>query len=356
MPDRSPACDLRSDTVTRPTPAMRRAMSRAAVGDDVFGEDPTVRQLEELAAGTVGKEAALFVPSGTMGNLLAVMIHAEDGEVLLGDSSHIRLSECGGHARLAGSPAWPLATDRFGRLSPADVAGAVHGANVHQARTKLLCLENTHNFCGGTVISAEETAAIVAPARKAGLKTHLDGARIFNAATALGVPAAALAAPFDSVMFCLSKGLCAPVGSMLCGSQAFVAEARARRKMLGGGMRQAGVLAACGLIAIEEMTRRLAEDHASARLLAEALAGLPGVALDTATVQTNMVIFGYRGARGRDAAWLQRELAWRGVLALVLPAGGEPRIRLVTHRDVSRADCRRAVGIFRGLLARQESP
>ena len=344
-------CDLRSDTVTKPTPAMRRAMSRAAVGDDVFGEDPTVRELEELAAGTLGQEAALFVPSGTMGNLLAVMVHAEDGEVLFGDSSHIRLNEAGGHARVAGSPGWPLATDRFGRFSPDEVAGSVHGGNIHNARTRLLCLENTHNFCGGTVVSAKDTEAIVRPARKAGLKLHLDGARIFNAAAALAVPARKLAAPFDSVMFCLSKGLCAPVGSMLCGSREFVAEARAQRKLIGGAMRQAGVLAACGIIAIREMAGRLGEDHANARELAECLAELPGVRLDMDTVQTNMVIFGYSGPRGRDARWLQRELESRGVRALVLPVGGEPRIRLVTHHDVGRADCRRSVGILRRLLA-----
>jgi threonine aldolase len=342
--------DHRSDTVTQPTPAMRRAMSRAVVGDDVFGEDPTVRRLEELAAETLGKEAALFVASGTMGNLLAVMVQAAGGEVLLGDSSHIRLNEAGGHARVAGSPAWPLATDRFGRFDPAEVAGSVHGGNIHNARTRLLCLENTHNFCGGTVISVKDTEAIVRPARKAGLKLHLDGARIFNAAAALGVSAKKLAAPFDSVMFCLSKGLCAPVGSMLCGSREFVAEARARRKLIGGAMRQAGVLAACGIIAIREMAGRLGEDHANARLLAECLAGLPGVELDLETVQTNMVIFAYRGPRGRDARWLQGELARRGVLALALPVGGEPRIRMVTHHDVPRRDIDRALRAIRDTM------
>jgi threonine aldolase len=343
--------DLRSDTVTQPTPAMRRAMGRAEVGDDVFGEDPTVRRLEELAAERLGKAAALFVASGTMGNLLAVLVQAERGEILLGDSCHIRLNECGGHARVAGSPAWPLATDRFGRLSPADVGGSIHGENIHHARTRLLCLENTHNFCGGTCLTAAETEAMVRPARKAGLKAHLDGARIFNAAAALGTTAAKLAAPFDSVMFCLSKGLCAPVGSMLCGSKEFIAEARARRKMLGGGLRQAGVLAACGIIAITEMTKRLAEDHANARRLAENLAGLSGVFVDMETVQTNMVMLSYRGPRARDAHWLQGELARRGVLALVLPMGGEPRIRLVTHHDVSRRDVDRAIAAAGRILA-----
>jgi len=346
-----PVIDLRSDTVTKPTAAMRRAMARAPVGDDVFGEDPTVRELEELAAGAMGKAAALLVPSGTMGNLLAVMTHAEGREVLLGDLSHIHLNEAGGAARVAGSPTAQLATDRLGRLAPAAVAAAIHGGNIHHPTTRLLCLENTHNFCGGTCLTAAECEAIVRPARKAGLRLHLDGARVWNAATALGVPAAKLAAPFDSVMFCLSKGLCAPVGSMLCGSKAFVAEARARRKMLGGGMRQAGVLAACGSISIREMTRRLGEDHANARRLAENLAELPGVKVDMDTVQTNMVIFGYSGPRGRDGRWLQRELAARGVLSLVLPMGGEPRIRLVTHRDVPRRDADRAAAVIGKVLA-----
>jgi threonine aldolase len=332
---------------------MRRAMARAAVGDDVFGEDPTVRRLEELAAATLGKEAALFVPSGTMGNLLAVMTHCSGGgEALLGDRCHIRVSEAGGYARLAGAPAWPLATDRLGRLSPGEIAQSIHGGNVHLATTRLLCLENTHNFCGGTCLSPEDTAAIVGPARRRHLALHLDGARIFNAAAALGIPAAKLAAPFDSVMFCLSKGLCAPAGSMLCGAKDFVAEARALRKMLGGGMRQAGVLAACGLIAIQEMTRRLHEDHANARLLAKGLAELPGVEIDMETVQTNMVILDYRGSRGRGVDWLQRALAARGVLALCRPPIGPlpPMLRLVTNRDVSRADACRAIRIARGIL------
>jgi len=345
--------DLRSDTVTRPTPAMRRAMSRAAVGDDVFGEDPTVRRLEALAAEKVGKEAALFVPSGTMGNLLAVMVHgAGGGEALLGDRCHIRVSEAGGFARVAGSPAWPLATDRFGRLDPGEIAQAIHGGNVHLANTRLLCLENTHNFCGGTCLAPEDTAAIIRPARERGLAVHLDGARIFNAATALGVSPQRLAAPFDSVMFCLSKGLCAPAGSLLCGSKALVAEARALRKMLGGGMRQIGVLAACGIIALTEMTKRLAEDHANARELAENLAELPGIAIDMATVQTNMVILDYRGPGGRGLRWLQGALAKRGVLALCRPPIGplRPMLRLVTHRDVGRRDVLRALGIARAVI------
>jgi threonine aldolase len=331
---------------------MRRAMAECEVGDDVFGEDLTVRRLEELAAERIGKEAALLAPSGTMGNLLAVMVWASDGEVLLGGRSHIRLNEAGGHAQVAGAALWPLVTDRRGRLDPAEVAGAVHGANIHQPRSRLLCLENTHNFCGGTCLAAADCEVIVGAARAAGLRAHLDGARIFNAAAALGVPASELARPFDSVMFCISKGLCAPVGSLLCGSREFVAEARARRKMLGGGMRQAGVLAACGLISIAEMTKRLAEDHANARLLAEGLAGLPGIRLDLESVETNMVVLEYAASDGRDAAWLQRELAARGVLALTLPETGPARLRLVTHNDVSRQDCLCALERCRELLDR----
>ena len=341
--------DLRSDTVTRPTPAMRRAMSRAEVGDDVFGEDPTVRRLEELAAETLGQAAALFVPSGCMGNLLAVIVHTgRRSAALVGDSSHIWLSEAGAYALVGGVPARPLATDRLGRLYPGDVARAA-ATDLHLGRAGLLCLENTHNFCGGTALRPADVEKIIAPARQRGLRLHLDGARIFNAATALGVSAKKLAAPFDSVMFCLSKGLCAPVGSLLCGSEAFVAEARATRKLLGGGMRQAGVLAACGIIAITEMAKRLGEDHVNARWLAERLAELPGLDVDRETVQTNMVMVGCRGAKGRNANWLRQALAARGVLALVMPTA-EPRLRLVTHHDVTRADCERAARIFREVV------
>ena len=345
--------DLRSDTVTRPTPAMRRAMAECEVGDDVFGEDPTVRQLEELAAGRVGKAAALLVASGTMGNLLAVMVHCSGGfGFLAGDASHVRVSEAGGHARLAGAPLWPLATDRLGGFDPAEVKRSIHAGNPHLATTRLLCLENTHNFCGGVALEPERVARIVAPARERGLALHLDGARIFNAAAALNVPAAELAAPFDSVMFCLSKGLCSPVGSMLCGSKEFVAEARARRKMLGGGMRQAGVLAACGLISLGGLVERLVEDHANARFLAGELAGLPGVKIDMDTVQTNMVVLDYAGPRGRGVAWLKQALAAGDVLALARPAVGSlpEMLRLVLHRDVSRTDCQRAVRVFREVL------
>jgi len=340
--------DLRSDTVTRPTPAMRKAMAECEVGDDVLGDDPTVKRLEALAAEKLGKGAALFVPSGCMGNLLAVMVHTgRRGAALVGDACHIWVSEAGAYALVGGVPARPLPTDRTGRLDPRDVATwAVK--DLHLGQTRLLCLENTHNFCGGTALAPEDVERIIAPAREKGLALHLDGARIFNAATALGVSPEKLCAPFDSVMFCLSKGLCSPVGSVLAGSADFTAEARRVRKLLGGGMRQSGVLAACGIISLNEMTARLDEDHANARFLAEGLAGLPGIEVDMETVQTNMVILDYSGPGGRDVHWLKLALAERGVLALVRPPVGRlgPMLRLVLHNDVSRADCERAVGVF----------
>jgi threonine aldolase len=341
--------DFRSDTVTRPTPAMRKAMAECEVGDDVLGDDPTVKRLEELAAARLGKEAALLVPAGCMGNLLAVMVHSgRSGAALVGDASHIWMSEAGSYAIIGGLFARPLPTDKSGRLRSEDVATwAVD--DLHVGRARLLCLENSHNFCGGVTLKPAEVEEIIAPARAAGLKLHLDGARIFNAATALGVEAGVLAGPFDSVMFCLSKGLCSPVGSVLCGSGDFIAEARRFRKMLGGGMRQSGVLAACGIISIEEMTKRLDEDHANARFLAEALSELPGISIDMESVQTNMVILDYCAGEGHDAAWLQAALAKAGLLALVRPPVGGlgAMLRLVLHNDVNRKDCERAVGIFR---------
>ncbi len=341
--------DLRSDTVTRPTPEMRRAMAECEVGDDVLGDDPTVKRLEEMAAARLGKEAAIFVPSGCMGNLVALIVHTgRRTGALVGDASHIWVSEAGAYALVGGIPARSLPTDARGLLSPGDVANWVTD-EIHLGRTGLLCLENTHNFCGGVALAPADVAAVVAPARERGVKLHLDGARIFNAATALGVGAAELAAPFDSVMFCLSKGLCSPVGSVLCGGADFVAEARRVRKLVGGGMRQAGVLAACGIISLEKMTGRLAEDHANARFLAGELSALPGVTIDMDSVQTNMVILDYAGPDGRDAAWLRGALAERGVLSLVRPPVGRlaAMLRLVLHNDVDRAACGRAVGIFR---------
>ena len=322
--------DLRSDTVTRPTPAMLRAMAAAPLGDAVYGEDPTVRRLEELAAERVGKEAALFVPTGTMGNQVAVLTHTRRGDEAVVDvASHIYDAEVGGLALLGGVQARPLES-RAGRLLPAQIEAAVRADDVHYPHTGLLCLENPHNAGGGTVALPEEVAALCAVAHQRGIPVHLDGARIFNGAVALGVPAAALAAPADSVMFCLSKGLCCPVGSLVAGPAAWIAQARRMRKLLGGGMRQAGVLAAAGIVALDTMVGRLAEDHAHARRLAEGLAELPGLRIDLPTVQTNMVFVD----TDLPADHVCHELAARGVLA---GAVGRNRIRFVTHKDVSAA-------------------
>jgi threonine aldolase len=325
--------DLRSDTVTQPTSAMREAMSRAEVGDDVYGEDPTVNRLEELAAETLGKEAAVFVPAGTMGNAIAILVHCQRGdEVLAGDRAHIYLYEVGGAARLNGSPIRAIPTLPDGTLHREKLAGSFFGDDVHEARTGLLCLENTHNMCGGRVIAPEALRELTAPARARSLPVHMDGARVFNAAIALGVPVSALAAEVDSVMFCLSKGLSAPVGSMLVGSGDFIAEARRIRKLLGGGMRQAGILAAAGIVALNEMVERLAEDHANAHRMADGLANIPGVAVDPAAVESNMVFF---GAADGENTRLVEALAAEGVL---VSGSDDGRIRAVTHYGVTAED------------------
>ena len=282
--------DLRSDTVTHPTPEMRQAMAEAEVGDDVYGEDPTVNRLQELAAERMGKEAGLFVSSGTMGNLSAVLAHCGRGdEVILGNLGHTFLFEAGGISALGGVHPFTLPNRPDGTLDLAEIRCAIRGENEHNPISRLVILENTHNRCGGVPISVEYTRAVGDLAHGAGLKLHIDGARIFNASAALGSSAAELAAPADSVTFCLSKALCAPVGSVLCGSTEFIYRARRIRKQLGGGMRQAGVLAAAGLVALEKMVDRLSEDHFRARRLAEGLANIPGVVLHMGMPGTNMV-------------------------------------------------------------------
>ncbi len=261
--------DLRSDTVTHPTPEMRQAIFEAEVGDDVYREDPTVNRLETIAAKRMGKEAALFTTSGTQSNITAVLTHTRHGnEVILGNEAHIFWYEVGGAAALGGVVMRTLPNDSCGRLNPNDVEQAIRDKNIHYPETTLLCLENTHNRCGGAVLTPDYTNEICELAHAHGLKVHLDGARIFNAAIAIGVPACVLTENVDSVSFCLSKGLSAPVGSLLCGSNDFIERARKFRKMLGGGMRQAGIIAAAGIVAIETMVDRLAEDHANARRLA----------------------------------------------------------------------------------------
>jgi threonine aldolase len=320
--------DLRSDTVTRPDAEMRRAMAEAEVGDDVYGEDPTVARLEEEGAAAVGHEAAVFVPSGTMGNQIALHLHSRPGhEVICEAGSHIYQYEMGAMAALSGL--LPRTVPSIGGLlDPVDVEAAVSPGG-YRTPTGLVSVENTHNMAGGTIYERPRLDAILAVARRHGLPVHLDGARIFNAAVALGVPAASLAAGFDSVMYALSKGLGAPVGSLLCGPAPFVAEARRVRKMFGGGMRQVGVLAAAGLVALRQGPARLAADHENAGRLARALAELPGVELDPAAVRTNIVIF--RLTSGQLAGTLVARLKEAGILANSI---SRDQVRLVTHRDV----------------------
>lgn len=347
--------DLRSDTVTRPTPEMRACMGTAEVDDDVLGKDPTVGKLEALGAELIGKEAALFVPSGCMANMIGVMMQAPAGsEILVAENSHIHCAEAAAYARFAQVAKWPLKVDGFGRMDPAQAAAAVRfghglpGGNSHHPTTSVLCLENTNNYCGGTVQTAADMRAVADAVRKRSpkIKVHLDGARIFNAAAALGVPARELAAVADSVSFCLSKGLGAPAGSLVCGTRDAITQAVALRKMLGGGMRQAGVLAACGLVALSEAHRsQLKEDHANCRRLAEGLAGLPGIAVDMSRVQTNILFFDYASTKG-DAAWLAGALREEGVWCLAMGT----RVRMVTHRDVSGAQIDRALQIAAALL------
>ncbi len=340
--------DLRSDTVTRPTPAMRRAMAEAEVGDDVYGEDPTVNRLETRAAEIFGKEAGLYVPSGTMGNTIGVKMHTSHGqEVICEARSHVLNYELSMMAWFSGCVARPIHAGD-GVLSWDQVRREIRPLGPHWAPTGLIEIENTHNMAGGTVYPPAVVAQICEGAHSLGLKVHMDGARIFNAAEACGRPVREIAAGADSVMFCLSKGLGAPVGSMLVGTREAIDRGRLYRKRLGGGLRQAGVLAAAGLIALEQMPRRLGEDHANARLLAEGLALAPGVSLNPAAVQTNIVVFDI-GATGLGTAEFSARLKARGVLMNGIDA---TRMRLVTHFDVGRKDCETALGVMQEVLRR----
>ena len=339
--------DLRSDTVTLPTPRMREAMYQAELGDDVYGEDPTVIRLQELAAERLGKQAALLVTSGTMGNLVSLLTHCGRGdEVILGDLAHIFLYEQGGASALGGIVLHTVRNRPDGMLDVADIEAAVRDDNIHFPRSRLVCLENTHNRCGGAVLSPAQMHEVAAVAHAHGLRVHVDGARIFNAAVALNVPVSALAAEADSVTFCLSKGLAAPVGAVICGSAAFIAEARRNRKVLGGGMRQAGVLAAAGIVALEEMVDRLAEDHAHARLLAEGMAEIPGLEIDPETVRTDIVIFELTSQKLTPAE-LSARLRAEGVL--INPTEGR-KLRAVTHYGISRADVEQALATLRRVM------
>ncbi len=334
--------DLRSDTVTKPSPKMRAAMANAEVGDDVYGEDPTVNRLEERAAEVFGKQAALFVPTGTMGNTIAVKMHTRHGEEVICDArSHVIDWELSMMAWFSGCQVRSVAAAE-GILTWKQIESNLRPAGPHNAPTTLISLENTHNMAGGTVYPLEAIDEICAQAHDRGLKVHIDGARIFNASIATGTPVSRIARDADSVMFCLSKGLGAPVGSMVVGCAKDIDQGRLYRKRLGGGMRQAGVLAAAGLIALEENPAKLHDDHQNARYLAERLAATPGIKLDPSRVRTNIIIFDIAGL-GISPPELSKELKAHGVLANGV---GATRMRMVTHLDVGREDCIRAAGIL----------
>ncbi len=342
-----PRIDLRSDTFTLPTPAMRQAMAQAAVGDDVFGEDPTVNALEELAAARMGKEAALFVTSGTQGNLVSLLSHCGRGdEAIMGDQAHTFVYEQGGSAALGGIHPRTVPTQPDGTLRLQDIEAALRDDNPHFPISRLVCLENTHNRCSGACLTPAYTAAVADLAHRHDLKLHIDGARIFNAAVAQKVDVQELVHGADSVTFCLSKGLSAPVGSLVCGSAEFIRRARRARKALGGGMRQAGVIAASGIVALNDMVERLADDHAHARLLAEGIAELPGIVVDLERVQTNIVIFSLDHPRLAPAQ-LVEELRQHQVGLLAI---GGPRLRAVTHYGIERQHIEEAVAAFRAAL------
>jgi threonine aldolase len=337
--------DLRSDTVTKPTPGMLAAMTAAAVGDDVFGEDPTVNELERRAAALFGKEAGLFVPSGTMSNQIAVRVHCRpQDEILLERTSHICLWEAGGPAALSGVTCGTI-DGRFGLLGVADFEGKVSPTDIHSVRTRLVCLENTHNRGGGTVYSLDAVKAIGGWARANGLATHLDGARVWNAMVATGISAAEWGEQFDTVSVCFSKGLGTPVGSALLGPKDVIAYARRVRKLFGGAMRQAGFLAAACLYAIDNHIDRLVEDHANAKLVAAAVRDVPGLTLTPSEVETNLVWFEVGGKHG-SAKEVAERLKAEGVLVAAL---GKNVVRAVTHLDVSREQCAKAAEVIRKL-------
>jgi threonine aldolase len=334
--------DLRSDTVTLPSPAMRQAMATAEVGDDVMGEDPTVNRLEAMAAERLGKEAAVFVVSGTMGNLVALLAHCGRGEeMIVGDNAHIFMYEAGGSSALGGIHSRQVPNQTDGTLDLTDIEAAIRSDNPHFPRSRLICLENTHNRCGGACLPPDYFGRVRALADKHDLRIHLDGARVFNASVALGVDVTELTRHADSVMFCLSKGLSAPIGSLVCGWADFIHEARRARKVVGGAMRQVGVIAAAGIFALENMVDRMAEDHDNARRLGEGLAEIKGIVLDPTHVQTNIVFFDLQG-HTPVAPTFCHDLAAQGVK--MLPTG-ERRVRAVTHYGIGRTDIEKSLEI-----------
>ncbi len=339
--------DLRSDTVTLPTDEMRQAMAKAKVGDDVYGEDPTINRLEALGADLLGKEAALFVPTGTMGNQVAIMAWTSRGdEIILESDAHIYMYEAAGPAILSQVQIKPI-SGKNGVMDPDEVEAAIRNVNIHFPNTTLICLENTHNRSGGCVIPLDNMQSVYEIAKARDISVHLDGARIFNAATALGVDVKQIAQYADSIQFCLSKGLCAPAGSLVVGSKAFIDRARKSRKILGGGMRQAGILAAAGIIGLEKMTQRLSEDHEKAQVLANGLAEIPGLGIDMSTVQTNMVMVNTQGI-GMDEFEFAGFMKAHGVL---FNASLPNIVRMVTHNDVCFDDIHEAIGRIKTALA-----
>lgn len=341
--------DLRSDTVTKPTPEMREAMAEAEVGDDVYRDDPTVNRLESLAAEMLGKEAALFVPSGTMGNLLALLVHCQRGdEVIVGDKSHIYLNEAGGMSALGGIQPCPIPNQNNGTLALNNILASIRTEDVHHPITRLICLENTQNICGGVPLTLEYTRQVGELARNNNLSLHIDGARIFNAAVAQNISVKELVGPADSVMFCLSKGLASPIGSMLVGTDKFIARARHLRKMLGGGMRQVGIVAAAGIISLEKMTKRLGEDHARAKNLADGLRQVKGLLVDAGSPSTNMVYLNLSEDVKVDSWQIVERAKKAGVL---LDAENARRFRLVTHYWVDDVGVENAISAFREALS-----
>ena len=340
--------DLRSDTVTKPTPEMREAMAEAEVGDDVYRDDPTVNRLEELAAEMLGKEAALFVPSGTMGNLIALLVHCQRGhEVIVGKQSHIYLNEAGGMSALGGIQPCPIQNQSDGTLALDDILACIRSEDVHHPITRLICLENTQNICGGVPLTPDYTRQVAELARRNDLSLHMDGARIFNAAAAQNLPVRELVELADSVMFCLSKGLAAPIGSVLVGGDNFIKRARHIRKMLGGGMRQVGVLAAAGIISLERMTKRLSEDHARAKNLADGLRQIHGLIVDQNSPYTNMVYLNLAEDVKPNAQQVAQKMRDFGVL--VDPENAR-RFRLVTHYWIDDPAVEKTISAFQKVL------
>ena len=340
--------DLRSDTVTQPTPEMREAMAKAAVGDDVYGDDPTINQLQELAAAKLGKQAGLFVPSGTMGNLAGILAHCNRGdEVIMGQHAHTFLHEGGGISSLGGVHSCQIKEQSDGSLALDDIQAAIRADDIHEPATRLIEIENTQNACGGVYQTPEYIQRLADFAHERGLILHLDGARVFNAAVAQGVDVIKLTGPVDSVTFCLSKGLGAPVGSVLCGSNEFINKARRIRKHLGGGMRQAGIIAAAGIIALNSMVDRLADDHIRARHMAEGLSKIPGIILNPGTPATNMLYFDLADTVRLSTTQIEKKLEEHGVLA---HSSGPRRFRLVTHLWINDSDVDATIAAFKEVL------